>query len=77
MPQILSLCVASSKARVPLEPVLCNKRSHHSEKPALQCEEAPLTTGEEPATQQQKPSTTEKKKKKKRISCEGLAVRKR
>ena len=42
-PQLLSL---HSGARVPqlLEPVLCNKRSHHNEKPAHRSEEEPPLT---------------------------------
>ena len=35
-PQLLSLSIATTEAY--LEPVLCNKRSHHSEKPT-HCDE--------------------------------------
>ena len=31
-PQLLNLCATTTEARVCLEPVLCNKRSHRHEK---------------------------------------------
>ena len=39
MPQLLSSCAATTEACVHLDPVLCNKRSHHNEKPAHRNEE--------------------------------------
>ena len=68
--QVLSLvqedstCCGASKARVPqllrpmrLEPVLCNKRSHCNEKPALCNWRKPAHSNKDPVQQQQQKIT--------------------
>lgn len=41
----------TTEAHVPWEPIVCNKRSHHSEKPAhCNCKQPSLTTREKPVS---------------------------
>ena len=71
-PQVLSACSRAHKLQLlspcTLEPVLCNKRSFHNERPLHSNERSPHSLQlEKTHVQPQRPSAAKKKKKKKSV----------